>query len=75
MEITISQAHNVLRTYDHLIKSKPDRTGRVEKKGGTPTKKDASSFDKVTISNRSREQLKENENLAQNDLLSPIDEE
>ena len=76
MEISVYQAHNVLRTYDHLIKPKSDRTERQGKKEVTSKEEGTSSVDRVTISNQSRARLlKEDDILAQTDSPPSIDEE
>ncbi len=60
MSITAFQIHNVLRTYDYLIESRPATT-QSQKKTEHETSKTAVPTDPVTISERSRERLNQDE--------------
>lgn len=73
MAISVYQVHNVLRTYDHLIKSKLDRIDREGKKEIMSKEEGISPIDRVTISNRSRARLKTDDRLAQTDSPPSID--
>jgi hypothetical protein len=57
MSITVSQIHNVLRTYDHLIKLKVDQTEEKDIKPDLNSEKVSVLLDQVTISEQSREHL------------------
>ena len=63
MSITTFQIHNVLRTYDHLIKSKPVATAQPQKKTGDKTSEVSVPADPVTISEQSRKRLNQDEPL------------
>ncbi|MFQ5598210.1 MAG: hypothetical protein ACE5GK_09190 [Nitrospiria bacterium] len=74
MEITISQAQNVLRTYEYLIKPKPDRPGAKEKNVKNTQNKPPNALDRVTISEQSRDRLKEDLQSKQERPFPTIDE-
>ncbi len=57
MSITVLKIHNVLRTYDHLIKSKVDRRPPKHENPENKPQESAVPLDRVTISKESRERL------------------
>ena len=61
MSITVFQIHNVLRTYDHLFKSKSDRTAQKHETPESKPPEVSASIDQVTISEQSRERLSQYE--------------
>jgi len=77
MEISVYQIHNVLRTYNHLIKEMPDHAvkARESKLAARPPKGPVPAQDKITLSNPSRAQPIKDEPTTQDKPLEALNEE